>query len=49
MKKPPRKIIRQAFYSTETGAEPVLEWLKDLNPEGHRIIGADIRTVEVEQ
>jgi phage-related protein len=42
----PRKIIPAAFYSAETGAEPVREWLKSLDPESRRIIGSDIRTVE---
>jgi len=46
MNKPSRKIIPAAFYSTETGAEPVREWLKELEQEDRRIIGADIRTVE---
>jgi phage-related protein len=46
MNKPSRKIIPAAFYSTETGAEPVREWLKGLEPEDRRLIGTDIRTVE---
>jgi len=46
MAKPSRKIIPAAFYSTETGAEPVREWLKGLDSEERRIIGTDIRTVE---
>jgi phage-related protein len=46
MNKPSRKIIPAAFYSTETGSEPVHELLKGLNPEDRRIIGTDIRTVE---
>jgi phage-related protein len=46
MNKPSRKIIPVAFYSTETGTEPVREWLKELDPEDRRIIGTDIRTVE---
>jgi phage-related protein len=46
MKKPSQKIIPAAFYCTETGAEPVREWLKGLDVEDRRIIGTDIRTVE---
>ncbi len=46
MKKPSQKIIPAAFYCTETGTEPVREWLKGLDPEDRRIIGTDIRTVE---
>jgi phage-related protein len=46
MNKPSEKIIPAVFYSTETGAEPVREWLRGLDPEDRRIIGTDIRTVE---
>ena len=46
MNKPSKKIIPAAFYSTETGTEPVREWIKGLDPEDRRIIGNDIRTVE---
>ena len=46
MKKPSQEIIPAAFYCTETGTEPVREWLKGLDPEDRRIIGTDIRTVE---
>jgi phage-related protein len=46
MNKPSKKTIPAAFYSTETGAEPVREWLKDLDAEDRRIIGTDIKTVE---
>ena len=46
MNKPSRKIIPAAFYSAETGTEPVREWLKGLAPEDRRIIGTEIRTVE---
>jgi phage-related protein len=33
-------------YSAETGTEPVREWLKELEQEDRRIIGADFRTVK---
>lgn len=46
MKKPSQKILPAAFYCTETGTEPVREWLKGLDHEDRRIIGTDIRTVE---
>jgi phage-related protein len=46
VKKPSQKIIPAAFYCTETGTEPVREWLKGLSVEDRRIIGTDIRTVE---
>ena len=47
MKKPPQKIIPAVFYRSSTGIEPVREWLKRLNAEDRRIIGTDIRTVEL--
>jgi phage-related protein len=46
MNKSSRQIIPAAFCSSDTGAEPVREWIKGLDPEDRRIIGTDIRTVE---
>ena len=34
------------FFRTETGREPVREWLKDLPKDERRIIGEDIMTVQ---
>ena len=34
------------FFQTETGREPVREWLKALPKEERRIIGEDIMTVQ---
>jgi phage-related protein len=34
------------FFQTETGREPVREWLKDLPKDERRIIGEDIMTVQ---
>ncbi|NBR84511.1 MAG: type II toxin-antitoxin system RelE/ParE family toxin [Verrucomicrobia bacterium] len=34
------------FFKTETGREPVREWLKLLPREPRRIIGEDIKTVQ---
>jgi phage-related protein len=34
------------FFQTETGREPVREWLKDLPKEERGIIGEDIMTVQ---
>jgi phage-related protein len=34
------------FYRTQTGAEPVLDWLRTLSPEDRRVIGADLSTVQ---
>ena len=39
-------ILSVAFYRTETGREPVREWLKSLPREERRIIGEDIKTVQ---
>jgi phage-related protein len=40
------KIITVNFYKSESGNEPVREWLKDLCKEDKTIIGEDIKTVE---
>lgn len=40
------KRLPAEFYRTERGNEPVREWLRDLEKEDRRIIGADIKTVE---
>ena len=38
--------LRVVFYKTETGKEPVREWLKELPLEEKKIIGQDIKTVQ---
>ena len=44
---PPRLTeIPVVFYRTSGGAEPVLNWLRDLPPEDRRAIGADLATVQ---
>ena len=40
------KRISVVFFKTDGGAEPVREWLKDLDREDKRIVGIDIKTVE---
>jgi phage-related protein len=40
------KRIFVRFYQTEVGNEPVRDWLKDLDSEDRKIVGADIKTVE---
>lgn len=40
------KTVPARFYQTETGNEPVREWLKQLEALDRRIVGADIKTVE---
>ena len=39
----PLKIV---FFKTDTGNEPVREWLKSLSKEDCKIIGTDILTVQ---
>lgn len=40
------KTITVSFYKSESGKEPVKEWLKSLSKEDKTIIGEDIKTVE---
>ncbi len=40
------KRMPALFYRTDTGTEPVREWLKDLSKEERLRIGSDIQTVE---
>jgi phage-related protein len=42
----PEPILSVSFFKTETGREPVREWLKSLLREQRRIIGEDIKTVQ---
>jgi phage-related protein len=39
-------ILLVAFFRTETGREPVREWLKSLPREERRVIGEDIKLVQ---
>jgi phage-related protein len=41
------KRIPAQFYQNENGLEPVRDWLKDLDKEDRKLIGADIKTVEI--
>ncbi|MEH1905268.1 MAG: type II toxin-antitoxin system RelE/ParE family toxin [Nostoc sp.] len=41
------KRIPAQFYQNENGTEPVRDWLKDLDKEDRKLIGADIKTVEI--
>jgi phage-related protein len=40
------KRIPALFYRTESGGEPVREWLKRFSPQDRKRIGEDIKTVE---
>jgi phage-related protein len=35
------------FFKTDSGAEPVLDWLRSFSATDRQTIGADIRTVQV--
>jgi phage-related protein len=41
-----QKIVPARFYQTETGNEPVRDWLKQLKALDRKRVGADIKTVE---
>ena len=43
----PRKIVRVVFWKAENQSEPVREWLKSLTKKQKKIIGEDIKTVEM--
>lgn len=34
------------FFQTDTGNEPVRQWLRDLEPEDRKMIGEDVKTVQ---
>ncbi len=42
----PDFILTVRFFRTESGAEPVRDWLKELPREYRRIIGEDVKTVQ---
>lgn len=42
----PGPILSVSFFATETGREPVREWIKSIPREQRRIIGEDIKTVQ---
>jgi phage-related protein len=39
-------ILSVAFFRTETGREPVREWLKSLPRKERKMIGEDLKTVQ---
>ena len=43
---PGLKRLPAHFYRSDTGREPVREWLKELEPEDRKAIGEDIKDVE---
>ena len=43
---PSFKRLPASFYRSDSGREPVREWLKGLEPEDRKAIGEDIKDVE---
>ena len=43
---PALKRLPAYFYRSDSGREPVREWLKSLPPADRKIIGEDIKDVE---
>ena len=41
-----KPILNVVFYKTESGKEPVREWLKDMPKEDRQAIGEDIKTAQ---
>lgn len=44
---PPVPAIPLAFYRTAAGHEPVREWLRELPAEDKRVVGFDVRRVQL--
>lgn len=40
-------VLKVVFYRSETGNEPVREWLRELSREDKRKIGEDIKTAQL--
>jgi phage-related protein len=47
MASPLTLILDVRFYTTKTGAEPVRDWLRSLPHDIRKIIGDDIKTVQL--
>lgn len=44
---PPPVVLDVRFYATRTGVEPVRDWLRSLPHDDRKIIGDDIKTVQL--
>jgi len=42
----PKKILYARFFAQDSGVEPVREWIKSLNIDAKKAIGADIMSVK---
>lgn len=40
-------MFKVIFFRTEAGHEPVRDWLKELDTDARRIIGEDLRTLQL--
>ena len=43
---PTDRPLKAAFFSLDSGREPVREWLKGLTKERRKVIGEDIKTLQ---
>lgn len=41
-----KPILNARFFKTDSGTEPVREWLKALSASDRRIMGEDIKTIQ---
>lgn len=44
---PPTLVLSVLFYATKAGAEPVRDWLRSLPAKIRKIVGDDIKTVQI--
>ena len=44
---PVQRPIPVVFFRLDSGREPVRDWLKDLDREGRKAIGEDIKTLQI--
>lgn len=47
LRMPVQQPIPVVFFRLDSGREPVRDWLKDLDSEGRKVIGADIKTLQI--
>jgi phage-related protein len=41
-----KPLLHASFYRTDSGNEPVREWLKSLTASDRKVLGEDIKTVQ---
>lgn len=47
MVQPPTPVLDVRFYATAKGSEPVRRWLRSLPHDARKVIGDDIKTVQL--